>query len=205
MDEFIIGIFVFTLFLVVWASLGHVIWLALSAIIRGVFGSKCAQCGRRHLGAICTSCARHRPADVKPSVHSDLAAAQRLLAFSKFHHWLDADQHSALEKLVLRLEARITGSARIDDKWFAETAEAIEGARHALTTAPANVPPAISPTAPVMATETPQQESATPVTVDRPKDALASGRPPQVEHALPSPPVSFSAQLFLRRLFHRRR
>jgi hypothetical protein len=70
------------------------------------------------------------------SIQADLAAARRLIAFSKFNKWLDEEQNAALENLVHRFSTRIAGDADFNKAELAETAAAIELANTALQNAP---------------------------------------------------------------------
>ena len=74
--------------IVLWALVGHGIWIAL----RAVFGSlnyprrKCPACGREFLGATCSHCATQGRGSRQPtaSVGDDLQAAERLIKYERF-------------------------------------------------------------------------------------------------------------------------
>ncbi|MEZ6138426.1 MAG: hypothetical protein R3C53_26385 [Pirellulaceae bacterium] len=154
--EFMIGLLAFCMVMLIWAALGHAMWLLMSAIGTALFGEKCASCGRKHGASICPHSAAKpvRAVHAKPSVNDDLAAARRLLEFSKFHKWLTPDQHEALEQLVQRLAVRVAAKESLQQPPATDTAVIVEQARTAFA-APASELPGEGTTAPPPSAQTP--------------------------------------------------
>lgn len=114
MPEFIMGLFAFLLVLLVWAVVGHGIWLVLRSMYRALAGTTCQQCGRKSVGEQCPFCRPQRgsPSGGQPSLQDDLVAAERLLAYSRFKRFLNDKQHASLAILLKNLKARIHSEGR---------------------------------------------------------------------------------------------
>ena len=103
------------LFLFLLSLIGHGIWLLVFGFFRAIFGRYCTFCKEKYLGASCTcresvlsslSPSRSEPEPELPSITKDIEAAKRLIAATKFHHWLDDEQIEGLETLIQSLKKR---------------------------------------------------------------------------------------------------
>ncbi len=110
---FVLGV---CLFLFLLSLVGHGIWLLVFAFFRAVFGTYCRFCKQKHLGESCTcrenmlssqSQLRSEREPELPSITKDIEAAKRLIALTKFHHWLDQEQIEGLETFIQSLRNRI--------------------------------------------------------------------------------------------------
>ncbi len=104
------------LFLLLLTLIGHGIWLLVFGFVRAVLGTHCKFCKEKYLGASCTcresvlfslSQLRSEPESELPSIKKDIEAAERLIAATKFHNWLDDAQIERLETLTKSLKNRI--------------------------------------------------------------------------------------------------
>ena len=106
--------------IVVWAVVGHGIWI----LLRIVFGGfsyprrKCPECGRSFLGDTCSNCIqlRRETRQSTPSVDSDLRAAERLIKYALFKGWVDEAQHASNRELLNGLQSHVRGTAPQDFK-----------------------------------------------------------------------------------------
>ncbi|MCA9128648.1 MAG: hypothetical protein KDB22_16290, partial [Planctomycetales bacterium] len=118
MEEFILGLIMLAFGLLVWAGIGHAIWLGLVLLFRNLFGTRCPRCHSVFLGpSSCPACNK-RPnltEEQRATPEEDLAASRRLLAYARFHRWLPEDQHQSLVNLISRLGERIAGERGLSD------------------------------------------------------------------------------------------
>lgn len=112
MEGLIFGMILLAFGLLIWAAIGHAIWMICGKIVVSLLGTSCQRCGRKSLlDRECPYCAS-RPADpvtALPSVNDDLSAAKRLLQYSRFQQWLSEEQHDSLASLLQRLSLRVGG------------------------------------------------------------------------------------------------
>ncbi len=110
MEDFIFSMVMVAIGLMIWAAIGHAIWMVCAKVIVALLGTRCQRCGRKSLhDSECRYCASHPAGSVTahPSVQDDLSAARRLLQFSKFKQWLSDEQHDSLAGLLERLSRRL--------------------------------------------------------------------------------------------------
>ncbi len=117
MEEVLVSLFAFVLGLVLWAAIGHGLWVGIRSVFVPVFGTRCRQCGRASLtSSPCPFCTLHRSqaanARPDPTINDDLAAASRLLQYSKFNEWLDEEQFLSVTQLLDRMRARVQAGER---------------------------------------------------------------------------------------------
>lgn len=124
MTEILVGLFALCFGFAIWAVLGHVMWLVAEGIIKGIFGSRCTECNRKHLSSThCPYCAStlaqsvptRAKADLQnPTPKDDLFAARRLLGLSKLNQWLSENQHTTLQQLLDALTTALSSGRATD-------------------------------------------------------------------------------------------
>jgi hypothetical protein len=124
---FFMGLF---LILFLWALVGHGAWLLLIGFLRALFGTTCTFCKQKHFGESCTcresslssvskthsevSKTRNEPeSEPEPELQTiaqAMEAANRLIALTRYHRWLNDEQLGGLENFVKALKSRTLDS-----------------------------------------------------------------------------------------------
>lgn len=116
MGDFCGGLFFFFIGLSIFMAIGHGLWVATRAMLRGLFGQRCGVCQMKHLGFECPRCAsmshvKTRHGDTASSKQADITAdvhaAVRLVRYAEFRGWLVDEKLNNTKSLVNDLADRI--------------------------------------------------------------------------------------------------
>ncbi len=92
---FVLGVLVS---IVAIAIVGHALWLMFAALYRAVRGEQAPNSPLKG--------SKKQPADPRQQITQDLQAAQRLIEYARFKHWLHPDQVASLNRLISEYTSR---------------------------------------------------------------------------------------------------